>query len=116
MEYTTFNWIRPQSHCSFEESCHSSSDAEFQRKTEITISKNAVEHFMRIFRFLYFSSDVVNDKTLFPTNMVYSRHDWHDTIDAVKSIVNVRWKIWQRLQDVSTYNVIVRLVRSPIYS
>ena len=41
-----------------------------------------------------FSSDVVNDKTLFPTNVVYTTHDWHDTIDAVRSIVNVRWNRW----------------------
>ena len=29
---------------------------------------------------------MVNDKTLFPTNVVYTTHDWHDTIDAVRSI------------------------------
>ena len=33
-----------------------------------------------------FSLDVVNDKTLFPTNVVCTTHDWHDTIDAVRSI------------------------------
>ena len=32
------------------------------------------------------SLDVVNDKTLFPTNVVYTTHDSHDTIDAVRSI------------------------------
>ena len=29
---------------------------------------------------------MVNDKTLFLTNVVYTTHDWHDTIDAVRSI------------------------------
>ena len=29
---------------------------------------------------------MVNDETLFPTNVVYTTHDWHDTIDAVRSI------------------------------
>ena len=33
-----------------------------------------------------FWSDVENAKTLFPTNVVYTTHDWHDTIDAVRAI------------------------------
>ena len=37
---------------------------------------------------------MVNDKTLLPTNVVYTTHDWHDTIDAVRSIVKVRWNSW----------------------
>ena len=32
-------------------------------------------------------SDVINDKTLIPTNVVYTTHDWHDTRDAVRLIV-----------------------------
>ena len=56
---------------------------------------------------LKFRSDEVNDKTLFPTNVVFTTHDWHDTIDAVRSIVKVRWNSWKGLKDVSTYNAIV---------
>ena len=56
---------------------------------------------------LEFSSDVVNGKTLFPANVVYTTHNWHDTIDAVRSIVQVRWNSWYGHQDASAYNTIV---------
>ena len=39
--------------------------------------KNSNTH-QRIAKAIFFSLDVVNDKTLFPTNVVYTTHDWHD--------------------------------------
>ena len=56
-----------------------------QTKSQLKVSKrlvlcvlfsvrrqNAFEHLIRIFRFLVIQLDVVNDKTLFPTNVVYT--------------------------------------------
>ena len=40
------------------------------------------------------------------TNVVYATHGWHDTIGAVRSIVNVWWESWYVLQDVLMCNTI----------
>ena len=49
---------------------------------------------------------MVNDKTLFPTNVVYTTHDWHDTIDAVRLIyswpTNWRWRWTSKRLEVPT--------------
>ena len=41
-----------------------------------------------------FRIQVVNDKTLFRTNVAYATHDWHGTIDEIRMFVDVRWKSW----------------------
>ena len=92
----------------------------FLRQSSYVRRQNAFEHLIHLFRVLVlFRSDVVNDKTLFPTNVAYAAHDWHDTVDAVRSIdrsipdlTNWRWRCTSKRLEVPTNFSTGHLVQS----
>ena len=74
------------------------------------IRQNAFEHLLRIFRFLVIQFTCCKRQDT--RNVVYTAHNWHDAIDAVRSTVKFRWNSLYGHEDVPRHRQLVGQERS----